>query len=142
MKSVRIWSFSGSNMGKYGTKKLRIRTLFTECSKNYDWMKIIHNRFTQGLLQLLFSLEKSLNEHKICSSFWFSILFLNCLEELFSAFNFSKSIIFSLINHFFSIVGREVIKTYQVYYTILLIYQFCIHFLWSKSSVFLKNFIN
>ena len=30
VKSVRIWSFSGPNAGKYGPEKLRLRILFTE----------------------------------------------------------------------------------------------------------------
>ena len=32
VKSVRILSYSGPNAGKYGLEKLRIRTLFTQCS--------------------------------------------------------------------------------------------------------------
>ena len=31
VKSIRIWSFSVSNAGKYGPEELQIRSLFTKC---------------------------------------------------------------------------------------------------------------
>ena len=37
VKCVRIWSFSGPNVGKYMPEKLRIRTRFTQWQLCYVW---------------------------------------------------------------------------------------------------------
>ena len=62
VKSIRIWSFSGPNAGKYGPEKLQIRTLFTQC-------------------QFLSYREKAIVGYKISYSFNF-LLGVNYLSPL------------------------------------------------------------